>query len=345
MLPAPAPTAQTLELRTTRKMNVPPGGTAITVPLCYSQHHPGPAVTIEVNPTAEFTSEFGPLGLRTPESQYHNSANLHAFVRVSNVGDRPIRIPCGTLLAVGTVRPSAVATATTVTPRRFVLQMVNDDLASATRWVRVDTDATDMSSRRLYDHPELATRLAGSTEFSVAEALAMKAAGLHLDHYVRAADGACYVPVVAAGFAEGGPPLTKEDLAVLGFDLSMAIDPGEARRTDGTYPPLSDDKKEALYRVALRWWYVWARDAKAPALSRLVVLEVPTGDAAPVAQRPYPLPYKYLDAVRAEVKALLAAGLIEPCISNWASRHVGTLEEGLHAGGYPPQTGHRLPPA
>ena len=74
-----------------------------------------------------------------------------------------------------------------------------------------------------------------------------------------------------------------------------------------------------LYDVALKWWRIWSRDARTPELSRLVVLEIPTGDAAPVAKKPYPLPYQYLEAVRTEVRKLLDGGLIEPCISNWAA--------------------------
>ena len=62
-----------------------------------------------------------------------------------------------------------------------------------------------------------------------------------------------------------------------------------------------------------------ARDARAPEISRLVVIEIPTGSAQPIAQKPYPIPYAYLDAARDELQKLLDAGLIEPCISNWAS--------------------------
>ena len=82
-----------------------------------------------------------------------------------------------------------------------------------------------------------------------------------------------------------------EDLKERGFNLDKAIDP-EKRRPDGSYEPLSDDKKRKLYEIALRWFDVWSVDAKVPKVSYLVVLDIPTGDAPPIAQQPYPIPEK-----------------------------------------------------
>ena len=113
---------------------------------------------------------------------------------------------------------------------------------------------------------------------------------------------------------EGG----REDLHELGFTLEHAVDP-EKRRPDGSYEPLAAARKEELYRIAHRWWYVWSRDAKAPQLSYLVVIDIPTGDAEPIAQGPYPIPAKLRAAAMKEVNKLLRAGLIEPSMSNWAS--------------------------
>ena len=116
------------------------------------------------------------------------------------------------------------------------------------------------------------------------------------------------------GLDEGG----IEDLHKLGFSLEHSIDP-ERRREDGSYEPLSEAKKRVLYQIALRWHYVWARDAKVPKVSFLVILDIPTGDANPQAQQPYPIPAKLRNAAMAEVNKLLKAGLIEPSISDWAS--------------------------
>ena len=118
-------------------------------------------------------------------------------------------------------------------------------------------------------------------------------------------------------FQDGGRPRDYKDLQTLGFDLSNAIDPTD-ERPDGTYGPLAWDKQMRLYNIALRWWWVWARDARAPETSRLVVIDIPTGDAEPQASRPYPIPYAYKEAVQKELRKLLDGGLIEPSISAWA---------------------------
>ena len=113
-------------------------------------------------------------------------------------------------------------------------------------------------------------------------------------------------------FSEGGPPRPldeggEEDFKELGLDLSQSIDPG--RPVGDGYAPLTEEQKSKLYEHARRWWWVWSRDARAPEVSRLVVLDVPTGDATPVAQKPYPIPYAYREAVEDELKKLLDAEL------------------------------------
>jgi hypothetical protein len=97
-------------------------------------------------------------------------------------------------------------------------------------------------------------------------------------------------------FAEGGPPVSEADWNELGLDLSDSIDAGR-RRDDGTYEPLGDDIKDRIRAIASRWWLAWSRDDRAPRISRLVVIEIPTGDAKPIAQKPYPIPEKYKKAV------------------------------------------------
>ena len=121
-------------------------------------------------------------------------------------------------------------------------------------------------------------------------------------------------------FEEGGRPRTAEDLRSLGFDLSTAIDPDcpKTGEEGGGYHLLTQRQQDNLYGTALRWWWVWARDARAPETSRLVAIDIPTGDAAPVAQKSYPIPYAYKEEVLKELCKLLESRLIEPSISAWA---------------------------
>ena len=58
-----------------------------------------------------------------------------------------------------------------------------------------------------------------------------------------------------------------------------------------------------------------------------MVIDIPTGNAPPVAQRPYPIPAKLRDAATKEVNGLLQAGLIEPSISDWASPALITIKK------------------
>lgn len=109
-----------------------------------------------------------------------------------------------------------------------------------------------------------------------------------------------------------------DDLHALGFTLENSIDPA-LRRDDGSYEPLSEAKKMRLYSIAHRWWYVWAKDAKVPNLSYMVVLDIPTGDSPPITIPPYGIPQRFKQAAMLEVNKLLKAGLIEPSMSNWAS--------------------------
>ena len=60
-------------------------------------------------------------------------------------------------------------------------------------------------------------------------------------------------------------------------------------------------------------------DARTPKLSLLVVLDIPTGDAAPSSQAPYPIPERFRSAAMKEIEKLLKGGLIEPSMSDWAS--------------------------
>ena len=212
------------------------------------------------------------------------------------------------------------ATEALIEYEEVTLDLLRTEPASAKEWHRITTDG--LMRRRLYEHKALSQTLAmnaGAEKITLSDPTPLMVRELDMDHYVVVGDH-LYAPTTLLPFADGGRPQTREDLEKLEFSLEDAIDPSIGKRNkDGSYPPLSEEKKQELYDVALRWWMVWTRDARAPRLSRLIVLQVPTGGAQPVAQKPYPLPYAYLDAVRDEVQKLLDGGLIEPCISNWAS--------------------------
>ena len=127
-------------------------------------------------------------------------------------------------------------------------------------------------------------------------------------------------------YADGGPPVTDEDYADLGLDLTQCINPLKPL-PGGGYEAASVQTVERLKRIATRWWLVWSRDTRAPRLSRLVTISIPTGNATPIAQKPYPIPVRYHEAVKKEIQKLLDAGLIEPGIGNWASPTMLTVKK------------------
>ena len=47
--------------------------------------------------------------------------------------------------------------------------------------------------------------------------------------------------------------------------------------------------------------------------------EIHVGDAAPIRQKPYQVPYSQQDVVKGELEEMMAAGVIRPSTSPWAS--------------------------
>ena len=117
-------------------------------------------------------------------------------------------------------------------------------------------------------------------------------------------------------FDKGGRPRNRADLESIGLVLSEAVDASKP-----ACPPLEGPDMQALIDVCAEHGAVWSRNAKVPAPARhpWARCEINTGDATPIKQKPYPIPQKYLEAVRKEIDGLLKAGLIEPGFGNWAS--------------------------
>ena len=127
-------------------------------------------------------------------------------------------------------------------------------------------------------------------------------------------------------FAQGGPPVSDADFAELELNFTDCINPFKPIG-GGKYAPLEKEWVDKLKTIATRWWMAWSRDTRAPRISRLVEIEVPTGDAVPVAQRPYPVHERYREAMKKEIQKLLDAGLIEPGLGNWASPALLTVKK------------------
>ena len=339
---APEPNReQAVEVRVAHPGKIQPGETAV-LSLEYGALCKGEETTAEVEIDPLFIANYPTL--KVAQTTYHSTLTRHVNLRVKNVGKTIVRLRAPTLVGKATyhrLRPRKRSSSpphelmTLVEegsmPEVHSFKVLKADRATGAHWKCLgseipgqDVQFSDGMHRlhhyRLLHNAQFAARLPEQTTFSPEEwGKLAEGAQLLLNHCVLANDGQYYAPTTSLPFAEGGRPRSIEDLHEIGFSLQKAIDPSQPKRPDGTYPPLSDEMKAELYGVALEFWYVWSRDARAPELSRLVVIEIPTGQAQPIAQKPYPIPYAYLDAARDELQKLVDAGLIEPCISNWAS--------------------------
>ena len=119
-------------------------------------------------------------------------------------------------------------------------------------------------------------------------------------------------------FEEGGPAQNAHDLAQMNVDLSQSRDLGAKDQ-----PLLSQnpEQMDLVVDTLLEIQSVFTRNAKVPHSARhpLAVVPIPTGDTSPIKQKPYPIPTKYREAVRAEIEGLVRAGLIQPGYSDWCS--------------------------
>ena len=324
-------------LRADRDYEIHPGVKAAEIRLEYDSYCVGQVRDLRVKVMDSFLIEHQDR-LTCVSEQLHTSMNssvawlLTAQPNLIEI----VVIKKGTPVAVATidsVQKDELAGVNTIdTSTAITLKTVLDPPASPLTWkisrhapeAPATLNNTWLVAERCIVAPDLVARLQKDPTLSPDEWLCLKPAmlsgvTLRMSHHLIDVNGNVYQPLNELTFQEGGRPRTREDLIQLGFSLETAIDPGGSKDADGNYPPLPEIYKQRLYDIALRWYCVWSRDAKTPELSRLVVIDVPTGNAQPIAQRPYPIPYKYLDAVRKEVQKLLDGGLIEPTVSSWAS--------------------------
>jgi hypothetical protein len=69
--------------------------------------------------------------------------------------------------------------------------------------------------------------------------------------------------------------------------------------------------------------------------AKLITMDIDTGDSPPIAQQPYKVPLKHLEWLQQELNQLERAGVIEECVSQWASPIVIVPKKA--APGLPPQ--------
>ena len=82
---------------------------------------------------------------------------------------------------------------------------------------------------------------------------------------------------------------------------------------------IEDSYRKELEELCEQYSDVFSKDASDIGHTKLITMEIPTGDSPPLAQKPYHLPLKHLEWVANELEELERAGVIQRSVSPWAS--------------------------
>ena len=280
--------------------------------------------TLEVSPSAQFSALFPELnaGIESELVSLHASAQRVGQYRFKNSSDREVKVPAGAVF--GSVRGLSLSDSNSFNlqhhPEWVLAQLENSayrfDMGSMcdapqgttqqVLWALLSVAAASPSS-------DTTGQPLPPEEDTAPTAVEFEGIGASAVEFEYRPDDDCYETLP---FDRGGKPRTPEDLAEMGLDLSLAVD---ASLPD--CPLLEGDDKRNVEQVCIKQGAVWSRTAKVPRPAKhpWARCEIHVGDATPVQQKPYPIPHKYLPAVRKEIDGLLKAGLIEPGFGNWAS--------------------------
>uniref|UniRef100_A0AAV2IZ97 Uncharacterized protein n=1 Tax=Knipowitschia caucasica TaxID=637954 RepID=A0AAV2IZ97_KNICA len=123
------------------------------------------------------------------------------------------------------------------------------------------------------------------------------------------------------------PPALEQLPAVREMDRVVAVKEIWERNCT----TLETSQREALWQVLLQYKDIFALSEEEVGLTHLVQHEIDTGDAHPIKTRPRRLPLAHQAAADSAIDEMLAAGIIEPSDSPWASGVVlqGIAEAGL----------------
>ena len=277
-----------------------PAKETVSMLLWIQEDIPGPNRSLEITPSRAFNKVFPELCGPTELTAVHQSASKAAFCKVRNFSDRTVRISGGTPYGSACIfeEPDAESFLLECHPEAADLLLGTTNVESEGVGDSSD-DPPDQHVREGEDNPDVThVEFEGIgpavVEFEVPE---------EGDYHKRP-------------FDDNGSCKTREDLEAIGLDFSMSHNLGAEGQ-----PLLTDEELQPLVDVCLRNEMVFARNAKVPYPARhpLTRVEINTGTAAPIRQKPYPIPERYLPAVRAEIDRLLKAGLIEPGFSDWCS--------------------------
>ena len=274
------------------------------IPVKYTKAIAGPNISLEVSPSPLFQHHYPSLGCRSADGSNQEVCFLNqscysvALVSISNHSDAPVTVTSGT--------PYGYARRYCPHDERQGSEFIGVAEADP---LQVNKELEQLDNRRVTDE--------GVTADAVKDA---SFEGLESATVRLKVDKGWDSP--PQGYFEQKRWLEDK----FGIELNESYDcskPDQPRLKleDGTLQPLID--------ALVEYHRVFSRDAKAPvwASHPLTRVSIDTGAASPIRQKPYPIPDKYLEAVRAEIASLVRAGLIEPGISDWCSPVICILKK------------------
>ena len=298
-------------------VQIPPRSAAL-VPAYVTRPIKGPNMSLEFVLGSEFKALYSECVPPVAEYvEYHPSISRLWPTRICNTSDRPVTISHKTVLGdcflmkCEWAGDSGEPFSGTPDPLWYEPTVRYDESrTSISSFVLCELDGTVSGEEESQAPPE---HVKESDHLPAISGAGFE--GVHLEQYEYIASKPSYR---SRSFEEGGPATDLSHLTgdTIALDLTQSHDLGAYHQ-----PLLEGPALQPLVDACLSCELVWSRNAKAPALALhpLTRVSIPTGDHAPIRQKPYPIPFKYVEAVRKEIDGLLAAGLIEPGFSDWCS--------------------------
>ena len=82
---------------------------------------------------------------------------------------------------------------------------------------------------------------------------------------------------------------------------------------------ISADVKQRFEELCEEYGQAFSKNNEDIGTTKLVQMDIDTGDSPPVSSRPYMLPLKHYEWVQREIESLERAGVITKSMSSWAS--------------------------
>ena len=103
---------------------------------------------------------------------------------------------------------------------------------------------------------------------------------------------------------------------------------------------ITTDIKQKFEEFCEEYGEAFSKNNEDISRTKLVKMDIDTGDSPPVSSRPYTLPLKHYEWVQREIESLECAGAITKSMSKWASPIVIVPKNQLP--GYPQREGYVL---